>query len=81
ARYQSLSRAADVAERDVVAIQQNRQQGLASVLDFRTAETNLLATQSGILKAIFDEQVALAQWDLASGRYFQFSDDTTAKVH
>ena len=80
-RYQSLSRAADVAERDVVAIQQNREQGLASILDFRTAETNLLATHSGIFKAVFDEQVALAQWDLVSGRYFQFSDDTAAKVH
>ncbi len=81
ARYQSLNRAAEVAERDVVAIQQNRAQGLASVLDFRTAETNLLATRSGLLTALFQQQVALAEWDRATGRYFQFSGDTAGKVH
>ncbi len=81
ARYRSLSQAAGVAEQDVVAIQQNREQGLASILDYRTAETNLLATRGGILRAIFEQQVALAEWDRATGRYFQFSDDTAGKVH
>jgi outer membrane protein TolC len=62
-------------------VQENRAQGLASVLDFRTAETDLLATRSGILSAVYAQQVALAEWDRATGRYFQFSDDTVAKVH
>jgi outer membrane protein TolC len=81
ARYRSLSQAANAAEQTVTSVQENRAQGLASVLDFRTAETDLLATRSGILSAVYAQQVALAEWDRATGRYFQFSDDTVAKVH
>ena len=81
ARYQSLTKAADVAERNVAFVQENREQGLASVLDFRTAETSLLATRSGILTAAFQQKVALAEWDRATGRYFEFSGDTAANVH
>ena len=81
ARYRSLVQTADEAERNVASVQENHAQGLASVLDFRNAESSLLATRRGILSAIFEQKVALAEWDRATGRYFQFSDDTAAKVH
>jgi outer membrane protein TolC len=75
ARYHSLVAAADVADKNVQSIEENRAQGLASVLDFRRAENDLLITRRGILVAIYQEQLALAEWDRATGRYFQFSDE------
>ena len=44
ARYRSLVAAADVAESNVKSVEENRAQGLASVLDFRSAESSLLVT-------------------------------------
>ncbi len=81
ARYRSFAQAANVAEQNVTSVQENRAQGLASVLDLRTAESSLLVTRRGVLSAIFEQKVALAEWDRASGRYFQFSGDTAGKVH
>ncbi len=81
ARHRSLLLAADVAEQNVASIEENRAQGFASVLDFRNAESSLLVTRRGILSAVYEQKVALAEWDRATGRYFQFSGDTGEKVH
>ncbi len=81
ARYRSLLANADVAESNVKSVEENRAQGLASILDFRSAESELLVTRIGILSAIYEQKVALAEWDRATGRYFQFSSDTGEKVH
>jgi AcrR family transcriptional regulator len=81
ARHDSLSKAVEVAEKNVAVVEQSWQQGLASQLEFRTAETDLLATRSGILKAAYQQEMTRAEWDRATGRYFQFSDDATPKVH
>jgi outer membrane protein TolC len=81
ARHDSLTKAVAVAEKNVAVVENSWQQGLASQLEFRTAETGLLATRSGILKAAYQQEMALAEWDRATGRYFQFSDETTANVH
>ncbi len=81
ARYRSLTQAVDGAERDVASVQENRAQGLASALDFRTAENSLLVTRRGILSAIYEQKVALAELDRVTGRYFQFFGDTAAKLH
>lgn len=80
ARYRSLVGAIDLAESTVKSVQQNRAQGLASALDFRTAESDLLATRQGLLSAIYQQKVALAEWDRATGHYFQFSEQPGAKV-
>ena len=74
ARYHSLLAAADVAESNLRSVEENRAQGLASILDFRTAESDLLVTRRGLLTAIYDENIALAEWDRATGHYFQFSE-------
>lgn len=81
ARYRALLAAADVAESNVKSVEENRAQGLASILDFRSAENSLLVTRRGLLSAIYEQKVALAEWDRATGRYLQFSGDTGAKVH
>jgi outer membrane protein TolC len=81
ARHDSLTKAVEIAEENVAVVEQSWQQGLASQLEFRTAETDLLATRGGILKAAYQQEMTRAEWDRATGRYFQFSDDTTANVH
>jgi outer membrane protein TolC len=81
ARYRSLVSAAELAESNVKSVEENRAEGLASILDFRSAENSLLVTRRGLLSAIYEQQLALAEWDRATGRYFQFSGDTGAKVH
>ncbi|CAN5589371.1 TolC family protein [soil metagenome] len=81
ARHGSLSKAVEVAEKNVAVVENSWQQGLASQLEFRTAETGLLATRRGILQAAYQEQLTLAEWDRATGRYFQFSDAPATNVH
>ena len=81
ARHTSLSEAVDVAEKNVAVVENNWQQGLASQLEFRTAETSLLTTRGGILSAAYEQQMALAAWDRATGRYFQFSGESASNVH
>jgi outer membrane protein TolC len=81
ARHKSLTIAAAVAEKNVGIVQETMAQGLASQLEFRDAENSLLATRDGILSAAYQENVARAEWDRATGRYFQFSNDTTRNVH
>jgi hypothetical protein len=39
------------------------------------AEGSALKTQTGLLEASYLQNVALAEWDRATGRYFQFSED------
>ena len=74
ARHASLLQAVEVAEKNVAAVEQSWQQGLASQLEFRTAETGLLATRRGLLDATYAQNVARAEWDRATGRYFQFAN-------
>jgi outer membrane protein TolC len=81
ARHESLTKAVEVANKNVAVVEQSWQQGLASQLEFRTAETDLLATRGGILKAAYLQEMTRAEWDRATGRYFQFSDDATPTVH
>jgi len=40
-----------------------------------------LETKSGLLDAIYQHNLAIAEWDRAAGRYFQFSEDTAPNVH
>ena len=81
ARHASLSGAVDLAEKNVAVVEKSWQEGLASQLEFRTAETSLLTTRSGILNAAYEQQMALAAWDRATGRYFQFSGESAPNVH
>jgi len=81
AQNKSLAAAANAAEQDTVTVRQNIKGGLASELEYRLAESNFFQTQSGLLEAAYQHNLALAEWDRATGRYFQFSDDTGQNVH
>jgi outer membrane protein len=81
ARERSLSAASVAAEEGAQAVRENVASGLASPLEYRVTENALLKTKSGLLDAIYQHNLAVAEWDRASGRYFQFSDDTAQNVH
>jgi outer membrane protein TolC len=80
-RRKSLNAAESGAEQNVNVIQHSLVEGLSSQLEFRTAESSFLETKSALLSAAYQQNVARAEWDRATGRYFQFSNDTAKKVH
>jgi len=80
-RWKSLSAAVASAEQNVDAIQRTIAQGLSSQLEFRTAESSYLETKSALLSTAYQQNVARAEWDRATGRYFQFSEDTAGNSH
>src|SRR5437899_6136469 len=73
----SLAAATAAAEESARIVQQNLTSGLASPLEYRITQNGFLQTKSGLLDAIYQHNLAVAEWDRATGRYFQFSDDTT----
>src|SRR5213076_3392154 len=77
ARERSLSTASVAAEVSASAVRENVVTGLASPVEYRVSQNAFLKTRSGLLEAIYQHNVAIAEWDRASGRYFQFSDDNT----
>ena len=80
-RWKSLNAAVASAEQNVTVVQRTLAEGLSSQLEFRTAEGSFLETKSALLSAAYQQNVARAEWDRATGRYFQFSGDTAGKLH
>ncbi len=78
ARETSLSEASDSAEESARTVRENVVSGLISPLEYRFSQNAFLTTRSGLLDAIYQHNAAIAEWDRAAGRYFQFSDDTAA---
>src|SRR5205814_8581289 len=76
-RKKSIASATAAAEESARAVQQNRDSGLASPLEYRVTQNFFMETKSGLLDAIYQHNLAVAEWDRATGRYFQFSDDNT----
>jgi outer membrane protein TolC len=81
ARHEALSRATVLAEKTVSDVYNNLSEGLSSQLEYRSAENAFLQSKAGLLEVAFDQQMLLADFDHVTGRYFQFSDDTKAKLH
>jgi outer membrane protein TolC len=81
AREKSLSEATESAEEGARTVRENVASGLASPFEYRVTENAFLKTRSGLLDAIYQHNVAIAEWDRTTGRYFQFSDDTAQNVH
>jgi outer membrane protein TolC len=77
ARERSLSAASVAAEEGAQTVRENVATGLASPFEYRVTENAFLKTRSDLLAATYQHSVAIAEWDRASGRYFQFSDDST----
>jgi outer membrane protein TolC len=74
-RHKSLAAGDENAEQTAAAVQQNLGSGLASQLEYRLAEGSYLKTQTGLLDAAYQQNVTRAEWDRATGRYFQFAED------
>jgi outer membrane protein TolC len=74
-RERSLADASAAAEESAQAVQKNFAGGLASPLEYRVTQNAFLETKSGLLDAIYQHNLAVAEWDRATGRYFQFSND------
>ena len=73
-RERSLASATAAAEESAQTVKENVATGLASQFEYRVTQNGFLRTKSGLLDAIYRHNVALAEWDRATGRYFQFSD-------
>jgi outer membrane protein TolC len=80
-RWKSLSGAIAGAEQNVHVVERTLAEGLSSQLEFRTAESSYLETKGALLTAAYQQNVARAEWDRATGRYFQFSGDTAGNLH
>jgi outer membrane protein TolC len=81
ARERSLATASAAALESARTVQQNLASGLALPLEYRLTQSAFLQTKSGLLDAIYQHNLAVAEWDRATGHYFQFSDDTAQNVH
>jgi outer membrane protein TolC len=73
ARERSLASATAAAEESARTVRENVATGLTSQFEYRVTQNGFLKTKSGLLEAIYQNNVALAEWDRAAGRYFQFS--------
>src|SRR5437773_1517088 len=80
-REKSFASAATAAEESARTVQENLASGLASPLEYRVTQNAFLGTKSGLLQAIYQHNLAVAEWDRATGRYFQFSEDTAQNLH
>jgi outer membrane protein TolC len=81
-REQSLASASQSAEESARVIQQNVASGLASPLEYRVTQNEYLQSKSGLLEAIYQHNLAVAEWERATGRYFQYSySSATAGNH
>lgn len=76
ARQESLAKAVSVSEKNVIDVQNNFAAGLSSQLEYRTSESSFLETKAGLLDVALQQNLARAEWDRATGRYLQFSDET-----
>jgi outer membrane protein len=78
ARERSLASATAAAEESAQTVKENVANGLTSQFEYRVTQNGFLRTKSGLLDAIYQHNVARAEWDRATGRYFQFFDQPTA---
>jgi outer membrane protein TolC len=76
ARERSLASATAATEESAQTVKENVASGLVSAFEYRVTQNGFLRTKSGLLDAIYQHNVALAEWDRATGRYFQFSYET-----
>lgn len=79
-KHRSLAEGVLAAEQNESTMKENLAGGVVSQLEFRLAENAFLEIKSGLLTLAYQQNLALAEWDRATGRYFQFSDETAQNV-
>jgi outer membrane protein TolC len=80
AKREPLIRASSAAEENALTVQQNLVGGVVSQYEFRLSENALLDVKSQLLTLAYQQKLTLADWDRATGRYFQFSEDSSRNV-
>jgi len=80
AKHRSLAGASAAAEGNASTLQQNLAEGVVAQFEFRQAENDWLEVKSGLITLAYQQNLALAEWDRATGRYFQFSHDRGQNV-
>jgi len=79
-KHRSLAGASSAAEENASTVQQNLAEGIVSQFEFRLAENDSLEVKSNLITLAYQQNLALAEWDRATGRYFQFSDVPSQNV-
>ncbi len=78
--YESISRAITSAQESVTLVTQNVSSGLSSQLESRLAENASLETKTTLLTLAYQQNLAMAELDRVTGRYFQYSEDPSANT-
>lgn len=79
-KQHALKAASGAAEQSAATTRESLAAGIVSQLEYRLAENSLLDVRSGLLGLAYRQNVALAEWDRALGRYLEFSDESTRNV-
>src|SRR5207237_1586251 len=79
-KHRSLAGASSIAEVHASTVQQNLDEGIVSQFEFRLAENDSLEVKSNLISLAYQRNIAQAEWDRATGRYFQFSHDSSQNV-
>jgi outer membrane protein TolC len=79
-KHRSLAGASSTAEENASTVQQNLAEGIVSQFEFRLAENDSLEVRSNLITLAYQQNLALAEWARATGRYFQFSHDSSQNV-
>jgi outer membrane protein TolC len=79
-KQHSLMAASGSAEQSAATTRESLAAGIASQLEYRLAENSWLDVRSGLLGLAYRQNVALAEWDRALGRYLEFSDESARNV-
>jgi outer membrane protein TolC len=79
-KQNALVAAKRLAEENATTLEQNVKAGVASQLEFRLAQNDLLDVKTGLLGVAYKQHVDLAEWDRTTGKYLRFLDETTRSV-
>jgi len=78
-RISALAKSVKLAQDNLVTVQDLISLGQANQLDFVNARNALLQSKLGMLAAFYENSVALANLDLATGRYLRYVDPEPRK--
>jgi len=79
-KQNALAVAERLAEENATTLEQNVKAGVASQLEFRLAQKDLLDVKTGLLSVAYKQHIDLAEWDRTTGKYLRFLDETTRSV-
>lgn len=79
-KRKALLGASTAASENSTTVEQNLAGGVASQLEYRLAQNDLLDVKTGLLSLAFKQHVDLAEWDRATGKYLQFVDESAQSM-